>query len=121
LARIQARFDKMSEARNVVDVLKKMGYAGVYIDMADTMTEEYSEEMSLPGTEPPLSLSALVLKSAGSVYDASMGPLLAASPIVGGTGSFREIADGHTRLHAAVQDDKREELRELIKKLGGIF
>lgn len=119
MPKIFAKFERMAEAKAAVDKLRSMGFKGAYMDMSDKMLDEYSEELNPPGTEIGTSLSALVMNSTGVPHDASIAPLLAASPMVSGIGTFREIADQNSQLCVIAEEEKIEEIKQILRLLGG--
>ncbi|MDP4094743.1 MAG: hypothetical protein Q8920_15470 [Bacillota bacterium] len=119
MPKIFADFARMVEARKTVEELKKMGYKDAHLDMAEKFSNEFASEINAPGTSRAVSLSALVLKSNGHIYNVGKAPLLAADPMVSGSGHFEETADLNARLRVTVDDDKLDEIREILSKAGG--
>lgn len=118
MGKINVDFERMVEARKAVDYLRSQGYKDAHLDAADRFLGEYSEEINFVGSNA-LSLSALVLKSKGYLYSPDKGPLIAADPMVSGMGTCEEMGNANTRLRVSVEDDKAEEIKNILKQMGG--
>jgi hypothetical protein len=122
MSKVHANFQQMLQARKAVQALRDMGYVNAHLDAVEKFFDEHATEINVPGTHNAPSLSALVLKSRGQMYDIGKGPLMAANPYVSGVGSYNELSDdSNTRLIVSVEDDKYDEVKKLITELGGSF
>lgn len=120
MPKIQAYFRKMLDANKAVESLNAHGYKGAHLDSVDDFMDEYSEEINFAGSETGPSLSALVLKSGRYIDNVGKAPLTAASPMVSGIGSFEHISDSlNTRLIVNVEESKVEDVKKLLKDMGG--
>lgn len=119
MPKIEVCFKKMLDAKKAVGALREMGYKNAHLDAVDNVFSEYSEEITFTGTTTVASLSALILNPGGRLDDLGKAPLIAASPMISGFGSFEHVADNlRTRLIVKVEDDKLEEVRQTLREYG---
>jgi hypothetical protein len=118
MASLHAIFERMIDGRKAVEELKKLG-CKAHLDLVDNYLHEYSEEINFAGATNAPSLSALVLKSDGHITSIDKGPLVASSPIVSGLGSYRDMESPGTRLIVKFEEGKDEEIKSIIRNLGG--
>lgn len=109
----------MSDARKAVEVLRNMGYKNAHLDMIEKTFDEHSLELSTITVKKIPSLSALVSKSKGYIFDCAKGSILAADPIVSGTCSCKETINVSTRLLVSVDADKEDEVKSILNQYGG--
>ncbi|MCX7921109.1 MAG: hypothetical protein N3B21_03670 [Clostridia bacterium] len=120
MRKISVGFDNMLEATKAVEALKNMGYKQAYLDITESFYDEFSEEINFAGSTNAPSLSALVLKSNGHIYNIGKASLIAADPMVSGMGSYKEIQDdAHTRLFVNVDDEKVDDVKGILRSFGG--
>lgn len=118
MPRICADFGNMIDARKTVEKLRNMGFKDACLDVVDRFTDEFAGEINIAGSENGVSLSALVMKSAGHLFNVSKAPMLAADPMASGLGVYEEIGDFNTRLRVSVDDTKIDDVKKLLIESG---
>lgn len=120
MATVRSHFHNFTEARDAMILLKSKGFTNVYLDAAGNNNEEFAGEINPLGSSEGPSLSALILRSAGIRHEIDKGPLLAAHPAVSGMGTSHE--GWHlleTNLIVHVDEEKLNEIRQILTKAGG--
>ena len=117
--RIESFFSGIKAANEAVETLKTVGINAV-VDINDHYTGNNNSGTNMPGTAISTnSLASYVLSSDESITDPSLGPLVAASPMVSGMGGFEEIADVNYKVIVNSVDRDSEKAKQIIKKMGG--
>ncbi|MCR4436769.1 MAG: hypothetical protein QHH06_14180 [Clostridiales bacterium] len=120
MPKIHVDFENMLEGRKAVEALRGMGYKDAHLDVVDRFFDEISEEISTAGAAAGPCLSALVLRPKGTLPGSLKGPLVAVDPMVSGMGRFSEVAELSTRLRVTVDPDKVDEVKNMLKNMGGV-
>jgi len=98
--KIQAKFRNMAAAVKALDYIKTKGAEKAYLDAVDNFNEEFSDDISIPGTETGASLSSMML----------------------GMGCYEESATPtHTRLVAEIPSELSDGISRILIDMGGIF
>jgi len=119
MVKVYAKFDKILDAKNAVEVLKSMGYKNAHIDIADKFHAEFSSELGT-STKKATCLSDIFLNSKGKVYNIDKAPLLASDPIISGNGTYDIMINANVHLQVNVEEKQIQELEKALTELGGI-
>lgn len=121
--KFEAYYRSIKRANDTVNKLKNSGYEKSFIDMKDNNPANLNVVTNLAGTETSGSNSGLVLTSEGHLPndDPGKSPLEAASPMVSGMGSFKEITDFNCRVIVETDQNNINDIEEIFKSMGGII
>ncbi|WP_425447669.1 hypothetical protein [Dethiothermospora halolimnae] len=116
---IEFYFSNIKIANDAMKTLKDKGFDHVYVDINDHYIADKNVKTNLPGTEASTSLSDLVLNSGEEEIDTTKAPLTAADPMVSGIGTLDEVADVNCKLVVKTDDRNKNQVKEIIKSMGG--
>ena len=119
--KIEGYFSGIKNANTAVEKLKTAGYLKSVSDLNEHYSMRNNTFPSLGGNNNAPSLSNIVLNSGNSLEDINNGPLLAASPMVSGMGSFEEVADINYKVTVEAEDKEVDTIKEIISNMGGIL
>ena len=118
--KIESYFSGIKAANEAVEALKKAGISNAVADLNDHYTGNTNSGTNMPGTNSSTnSLASYVLSSDEPLTNPSLGPLVAASPMVSGMGGFEEIADVNYKVIVNTEGKDEEKAKQIIKKMGG--
>ncbi len=116
---LEGYFGSMKTARDTAEELKQKGYKA-FIDSNDEKNADRDFQTNSAGTETAISLSNLVLNGTNANEDTmDKSPLLAASPMVSGVGTFDEIANVKHKLTVEAEENSKSKIVQIIHKAGG--
>lgn len=115
--KIEAYFSGIRNANEAVEKLKIKGFNNAVVDLNDH-TVNYNSEDTLKGITAN-SLSSVVINSGNTSDDITKRPLLAASPMASGMGSFEEITDINYKVILDIDSNDINKAKEIITSLGG--
>jgi hypothetical protein len=116
--KFESFFSGIKAANDAVEKLKAQGF-DAYVDLNDHYqinTDVNTKDFSFLSTT---SNADLVLNSGTPSGSSGRSPLLAASPMVSGMGSFEEIADINYKVLVDVPQNKKSNAESIITSLGG--
>lgn len=117
--KIEGFFSGIKNANEAVEKLKSLGFKNAYADINEHYMPSNNVETNFPGNENTPSLSDLVLRSGEPSEVSDKAPLIAASPMVSGMGTFEEVMDINYKVTADVSEDDTQRAGEIMKSMGG--
>lgn len=116
--KIEAYFSGIRNANEAVEKLKVEGFNNAVVDLNEHTINYNNTEDTLKGITAN-SLSSVVMNSGNTSDDITKRPLLAASPMASGMGSFEEITDINYKVILDIDSNDINKAKEIITSLGG--
>jgi hypothetical protein len=111
--KIEAYFDSIKTAKETVEKLRGEGFKGAFVDINEHNNDVYSQRGMVGSDEVPTLSSAVLGEDNGN------SPIAAASPMASGMAGFQEIANINCKVVVESDDRNEENVRNLIKSMGG--
>lgn len=119
MPKIHAYFDSMSDAGKALGILAEKGHKSAHLDMSGAYDYEYSHELSVQNPGNSSEMSAIVIKSGGSLLDLPNSPLIAAGTTISGASHINDSRNVCTKLIVNINDEKKNEIESIIIGNGG--
>lgn len=120
MPRIYVDFESLKEARKAVEALKGMGYPDAHLDAVDRLFDEYAQELTDGGIPAGPSISAMTRPPRNKISGLAKGPVMQVDPMITGMGGLSEIGALNTRLRVTVGLEKVNEIKNMLKGMGGV-
>lgn len=117
--KIQGFFSGIKNANKAVEVLKKKGFKNSVVDLNSHYVSNMHHSPRVAGNKNGVNLSTIVLDTENYSADETTSAIKAANPMVSGMGSFQELADINYRVIVDAADEDIEQVKYIIKNLGG--
>ncbi|WP_027626290.1 hypothetical protein [Clostridium lundense] len=118
--KIEAYFSGIKNANEAVEKLKFQGFNNAIVDLNDHTINYNNNEDTAKGITAS-SLSSVVMNSGNISDDITKMPLLAASPMASGMGSFEEITDINYKVILDIDSNELNKAKGIITNMGGDF
>jgi hypothetical protein len=115
--KVEGYFGSFKAANETLEALKGEGFNHAFVDINDHFNARNVETNNV-GTNAAPSLSDLVLKSGNTAVEASVAPMVAASPMVSGMGGFEEITDVNCKVVVDVDEKDIQRIKDIMNKMG---
>lgn len=118
--KIEAYFSGIKNANSAVEKLKTEGFNNSVVDLNDHYVE-YNSPTAKTAINETSNLSSIIMNSGELSEDVTKRPLVAASPMVSGMGSFKEITDINYKVIINLDEKDADKAKDIIKNVGGDF